>query len=79
MPSIRVEYFAIHREHAGRNAEDVTTDAGNVGALFDELSVRYQFPEVGRLKVAINDEFCEWDAPLCDGDKVVFIPPVAGG
>jgi molybdopterin converting factor small subunit len=34
---------------------------------------------VGRLKVAVNDEFRDWDAVLADGDRVVFIPPVAGG
>jgi molybdopterin converting factor small subunit len=34
---------------------------------------------VGRLKVAVNDEFRDWDTPLAAGDRVVFIPPVAGG
>ena len=27
----------------------------------------------------INDEFCDWSRPLGSGDRVVFIPPVAGG
>jgi len=27
----------------------------------------------------VNDEFCDWETPLRDGDLVVFIPPVAGG
>ena len=31
------------------------------------------------LKVAINTQFGEWDAPLREGDTVVFLPPVAGG
>jgi molybdopterin converting factor small subunit len=31
------------------------------------------------MKVAINDEFSEWNSELADGDSVVFIPPVAGG
>ena len=32
------------------------------------------------LRVAINDEFCDWSQPLAEpGDRVVFIPPVAGG
>jgi molybdopterin converting factor small subunit len=29
--------------------------------------------------VAINDEMSGWDAPLADGDQVLFFPPVAGG
>ena len=48
-------------------------------ASFDELDERYGFPPVGRFKVAINEEFGDWDAALADGDSVVFIPPVAGG
>jgi molybdopterin converting factor small subunit len=31
------------------------------------------------VKVAINDEFADWQHKLQDGDTVVFIPPVAGG
>ena len=28
---------------------------------------------------AVNDEFVDWSTTLNDGDKLVFIPPVAGG
>ncbi len=79
MVNVQIEYFAILREHVGRSTENVDTDAGTAAELFEELSSRYSFPEIGRLKVAINDEFGEWDAALADGDRVVFIPPVAGG
>ncbi len=79
MANINIEYFAILREHVGRNKEAVHTDAGTAAELFDELSRRYDFPDVGNMKVAINDEFEEWDSKLVDGDSVVFIPPVAGG
>ena len=79
MKSIRIEYFAVLREHAGRGSEELETAAGNVDELYAELNQRYGFPEVGRLKVAVNDEFSDWQRPLADGDSVVFIPPVAGG
>lgn len=79
MPQIHVEYFAILREHVGRNGEDLQTTATTARALFDELDARYEFPPVTRMKVAINDEFSDWNAMLSDGDSVVFIPPVAGG
>ena len=78
MPQIRIEYFAILREHVGKNTEELQTVATTAGALFDELGARYKFPEMARMKVAINDEFSDWDAILADGDSVVFIPPVAG-
>jgi len=79
MPQIRVEYFAILREHVGKNVEELQTTATTAGALFDELDARYEFPEMARMKVAINDEFSDWSATLTDGDSIVFIPPVAGG
>jgi molybdopterin converting factor subunit 1 len=79
MHNITIEYFAILREHVGCSKEKLETDAGTAAELFAELSRRYEFPDVGKMKVAINDEFSEWDSRLADGDSVVFIPPVAGG
>jgi molybdopterin converting factor subunit 1 len=79
MVAVHIEYFAILREHVGRSHEDLQTDAVTVGQLYTELDRRYGFPSLGRLKVAVNDEFRNWEAPLRDGDCVVFIPPVAGG
>jgi molybdopterin converting factor subunit 1 len=79
MQQIRVEYFAILREHIGKDSEELRTAAATAAALFDELDARYGFPQMARMKVAINDEFRDWDAALSDGDSVVFIPPVAGG
>jgi molybdopterin converting factor subunit 1 len=79
MVMIRIEYFAVLREHVGRAQEELRTTAATVGDLYAELDRRYAFPAVGRVKVAVNDEFRDWNAPLRDGDFVVFIPPVAGG
>jgi molybdopterin converting factor small subunit len=31
------------------------------------------------LRVAVNDEFRDWSSALEPNDRVVFIPPVAGG
>lgn len=79
MTQITVEYFAVLREHAGRDREALSTAAVTAGELFEELNARYQFPDTGPLKVAINAEFREWTSEISDGDSVVFIPPVAGG
>jgi len=78
--TVRLEYFAILREQAGIASESVETNACNPAELFDELQHRHGFtllPE--SLRVAINGDFCEPNCALCDGDEVVFIPPVAGG
>ena len=77
---IRVQYYALLREQAGRSDETLTTGARDPRELYAELSARYPFtlpPEM--LRVAINAEFGEWSQPLKAGDAVVFIPPVAGG
>ena len=77
---IRVQYFALLREQAGRSDESLTTAAHTPRDLYEELRKRYPFslaPE--QLRVAVNTEFGDWSQPLADGDAVVFIPPVAGG
>ena len=79
MKLIKIEYFAVLREIAGRDAEELQTDAGTPAGLYAQLGQRYAFPAQGSMKVAINDEFEDWDTILNDGDAVVFIPPVAGG
>jgi molybdopterin converting factor subunit 1 len=76
---IRVQYFAILRERAGRSSEEVETAASTAAALYAELRQRYDFPDPASLKVAVNDEFAGWQSKLTDGDRIVFIPPVAGG
>jgi molybdopterin-guanine dinucleotide biosynthesis protein A len=77
---IRVQYYALLREQAGRSAETLRTSARTPRELYIELRSRYPFtlpPEM--LRVAVNTEFGDWSQPLQPGDAVVFIPPVAGG
>lgn len=77
---IKVQYYAILREQAGRSDESLVTTARTPRDLYNELKSRYPFslaPEM--LRVAVNAEFGDWSQRLADGDSVVFIPPVAGG
>ncbi|HEU4653275.1 MAG TPA: MoaD family protein [Steroidobacteraceae bacterium] len=78
--SIRVQYFAVLREQAGRREEQMETRAQTAADLYAELKQRYGFQlSPTQLKVALNNEFSDWQTPLKQGDAVVFIPPVAGG
>lgn len=77
---IRVQYYALLREQAGRSDEVVSTRARTPRELYEELRARHPFtlpPEL--LRVAVNTEFGDWLQPLVDDDAIVFIPPVAGG
>jgi molybdopterin converting factor small subunit len=77
---ICVQYYALLREEAGKSEEALGTRAATPRELYEELQARYPFSLAPpMLKVAINDEFSDWAQTLADGDRVVFIPPVAGG
>jgi molybdopterin-guanine dinucleotide biosynthesis protein A len=77
---IKVQYYAILREQAGRSEETVATAARTPLDLYSELQRRHPFSlGAESLRVAINAEFSDWSQPLTEGDAVVFIPPVAGG
>ena len=77
---IRVQYYALLREQAGRSAEVINTRARTPRELYAELATRYPFTlPADMLRVAVNTEFGEWSQPLKAGDAVVFVPPVAGG
>jgi molybdopterin-guanine dinucleotide biosynthesis protein A len=77
---LRIQYFALMREQAGRSEETLETAAATPADLYGELTARYGFTlKREQLKVAVNSEFSDWSRPLAAGDDVVFIPPVAGG
>ena len=80
MITVHVQYFAILREQRGASQERILTAASTPGALYEELRGRHQFTlPVDRVRAAVNDAFVDSAVPLHDGDRIVFIPPVAGG
>ena len=77
---IKVQYYALMREQAGRSEESIETSSVTPADLYGELTARYGFTLAReQLKVAVNSEFSDWSRRLAAGDAVVFIPPVAGG
>ena len=78
--TVNIQYFALLREQRGLGQEQITTGAVTPEALYGELRARHGFTlPAERIRAAVNDEFVASSAPLRDGDRVVFIPPVAGG
>ena len=77
---LKIQYYALMREQAGRSEETLETSAATPADLYAELTARYGFTlSREQLKVAVNSEFSEWSRKLAANDAVVFIPPVAGG
>jgi len=77
---LKLQYYALMREQAGRSTETVETSAATPADLYAELTSRHGFTLTReQLKVAVNSEFSDWSRRLAAGDAVVFIPPVAGG
>jgi molybdopterin converting factor small subunit len=77
---IQVGYYAILREQRGLDREILQVESSDLRQLYRNL-FRSHALSLGEKHVrpAINDEFCDWDRPLAEGDFVVFVPPVAGG
>jgi molybdopterin converting factor small subunit len=77
---IQIEYYAVFREQRGQSSESRETGAVTLRDLYAELQRQYGFAlPAEQIRVAVADEFAEWDRPVKTGDRVVFIPPVAGG
>jgi molybdopterin converting factor subunit 1 len=80
MPKVHIQYFAILREQRGVSEETFDSAAVTPKQLYEQLRTRHHFTlPADRIRAAVNDEFVPPTTPLRDGDRVVFIPPVAGG
>ena len=79
--TIKVEYFAILKDFSGKDSETITiAEVATPKSVFTQLSNKYGFLiALNEMRVAVNDEFSTIDHPLKANDKLVFIPPVAGG
>jgi len=82
--TIRVRLFAAIREVLGR--EDVVLELAPGATPEDAWRELTRLDERGvlasrrtNLAAAVNRRYTKFDAPLAEGDEVVFIPPVSGG
>ncbi|WP_259780927.1 molybdopterin converting factor subunit 1 [Aestuariispira ectoiniformans] len=83
---MKVMYFAWLRQKVGTGEEviDLPDDVATTGQLVDWLRSRGTgyfdaFRDMTAIKVAVNQEFADFDAPVKAGDEVAFFPPVTGG
>jgi len=79
-----VLYFAWVRERIGIPKEVVDTQAATVADLVEELRAREDryaaaFADLSALRVAVDQELCDFDSPLNGAREVAFFPPMTGG
>ncbi|RAP39968.1 molybdopterin converting factor subunit 1 [Rhodovulum viride] len=79
-----VLYFAWVRERIGLPKERIETAAPTVAALVEELSAREDryaaaFADLSALRVAVDQDLADFDAPLVGVREVAFFPPMTGG
>lgn len=81
---IDVLYFAWVRERIGLPKERVETQAATVMELVEELRAREEryalaFSDLSALRVAVDQDLSDFDAPLANVREVAFFPPMTGG
>lgn len=81
---IEVLYFAWVRERIGVPRERIETGAATVAELVEELRGREDryaaaFEDLRALRVAIDQELTDFNAPLKGAREVAFFPPMTGG
>lgn len=82
---MQVLYFSWLRERIGTAGEEV--DPGDAATARDLISVLAQrsdehaaaFADTAAIRVAVDQEMVEMDAPLAGAREVAFFPPVTGG
>ncbi|MSQ03096.1 MAG: MoaD/ThiS family protein [Myxococcales bacterium] len=71
-----VRYFANLRELRGTSEERCDISSGSTPAsLYLALGLPPELP----VAYAVNQERVAGTTALCDGDEVVFLPPLGGG
>lgn len=81
---IDVLYFAWVRERIGLPKERIETQAATVAELVEELKAREEryalaFSDLSALRVAVDQDLTDFDAPLAGAREVAFFPPMTGG
>ena len=81
---MNVMYFAWVRERIGIPQEEIATQAATVKDLVAELTAREDryaaaFADTSALRVALDQELSDFDAPLAGVREVAFFPPMTGG
>ncbi len=83
---MKILYFAWLRQKIGFGEEikDIPSHVTTVKLLIEWLKIQdggysEAFKDISAIKVAINQEFANFDTKINKNDEVAFFPPVTGG
>ena len=79
---VKVKLFASFRDICGFNEKElIVSDSIKVAEIVDVLikSNRELASKKETLLVAVNQEYCDLEQVLQEGDTVALFPPVSGG
>ncbi len=83
---MKILYFAWLRTRVGLGQEQVEPppEVNTVRGLVDWLKRRgpghaAALDDLSAVRVAVNQEFADWDHPVAPDDEVALFPPVTGG
>lgn len=82
--ALDVLYFAWLRERIGQPRERIETRAATVRELVGELAALDEWhaaalADLSAVRVAVDQELADLDAPLAGAREVAFFPPMTGG
>lgn len=83
---MKLLYFAWLRLRIGVGEEEVVLpeNVHDVSDLIKWLKARgpaysEALKDISAIRVAVNQEFAEFDTPVAQGDEVALFPPMTGG
>ena len=82
---MQVLYFAWMRERIGASSETVDPEgAATARELIERLKARDEryalaFADIAAVRVAVDQEMADLDAPIAGAREIAFFPPVTGG
>ena len=82
---MQVLYFAWLRERVGAASEEIDPNGAETAReLVEQLIARdpryaAAFADMTAVRVAVDQELCDLDAPISRAREIAFFPPVTGG
>ena len=76
---VLIKAFGQVKEVVGKGEFRVEEEMQNVKSLREYLSDKYPAITWSSVAFAVNKQYAEDQAPLCQNDEVALIPPVSGG